>query len=438
MKKQIRKLIAISLAAMLLLSSCAPADNGEDDENASVPAMNTTDDITLKIWWMDSELQRPVLDKAIAKFKKAYPNITVQPQWVTSYDEDTYTKLRMQLQGGNDFPDIVKLDHVYISTLGYNEQLLDLRSMGARELADQFIESCWQANVYKDGIYALPFDANTIAMYYNKNIFQKAGKEPPSTYEEIIEAGKAIQAPNLPDTFVYTLPTSTQTANWLSLTYLMWLWRNGGEVLNEDWSEVAFNSPEGVAALEQMVRLIKTEKIVPASQYLEGEFYTGMVGMIDMGCWSMNKCFGSEKVTEDEFGIVKMPVLKKDVPAYSGLGLYSLGITKKSKHSREAYEFVKMLSTDAELQAEYAQTTAVMPSLKSAYDNEAFKTDNWVLFREQLELAKARPGTPVWPEIKENIEMAVQEAFSDLKTPKQALDEAAQRCNYALEEIDDE
>ena len=433
MNDWIKKGIVSCLCVVLIagMAGCSTGkDNSKPDPNGGkIPEMNTTDDITLSIWWMETEQHAPVLKAAIEEFKKVYPNITIKPEWQTSFDNNIKLKTAMI---GETAPDIVKIDHVYTASFGYNEQIFDLNKYGAGDIKDQFIESTWNANVYDQAVYGLPFDANTVAFFYNKDLFQKAGVSVPKTYTEIISAGKAIQALKLPNTYAYTVPVTTSDSGWLTFEWLSWLWRNGGEVLNADMTEAAFAGKEGVQALTQMVDLIRKEGVVPENQYLEADFYTGTVGMLDMGCWSLQKVLNSEY---GSFGVAELPVLKDGVTNHSGLGLYSMAVTSQSKHPREAYEFIKFLTTTAKYQVDYAKTNAFMPSLKAAYTDDYFSTEEWQVFRSTLEKSKSRPCSPSWPDISENLNNALQQVLTEGRDPAEALAEAAENVNQAIIEL---
>ena len=439
--KKSRKLLSLVLCVCLLITlvgligcgNTSPEEQPgqQDDQNQGEKSKDDAKKpVELKIWWAEGDQFKAILLDAILAYKDVNPHVKIVPQWQPNFD--TYDKLKVAI-AGKTAPDITKLDSVFAPALGFKGQLVDLTQFGANDIKDKFIESTWKAGMYKEQVYALPFDANTIAFFYNKDILDKAGKEPPKTYEEIIEVGKAIEALNLPDTYAYTVPVTSGTSGWLAFQWNFWLWRNGGEVLNEDWTKAVYNSPEGVEALQKVVDLVHKHEVVPPNVYLEPEFYDGNVGMLDMGCWNVPVITGED--AQANFGITTMPALKDGVPGHSGLGLYSIGVLTSCKAQQEAYEFVKFLATNKEYQVTYSKKTNLMPSLVEAYEDEYFKTPAWEAFLAQLKIAKARPGTPAWPEIAEHMNIAIQEALTGKKTAQEALDGAVAKSNEALAKV---
>ena len=416
------KKMMVLLGLLLVLAPLAVMAEGQPEEAG--PA-------EVKIWWVQDENAKAPLEAAIADYAEEAPNVTVTIEDTPT--GDTYDKLKIAIAGGTQ-PDIVKLDHVFVQALGYKNMLADMVPLGANDVKDQFLSSTWEANMYKDKVYALPFDANTIAFMYNKDILNEAGAAVPTTYEEIIESGKKIQALGNSELYAYTVPVNPGGSGWLGFQFYFWLWRNGAEILNDDWSKAIFNSPEGIGALQKIIDLSEVHGVIPANVYMESEFYNGKVGMLDMGCWHVPTITSADAPAE--FGITTMPVLKAGVPGHSGLGLYSLGVTANSKFLQAAYDFTEFFASGEEYQLMFGKATNLMPSLVAAYDDPFYQTPEWSSFHAQLKIAKSRPGSPAWPEINEYIQVAIQEALTGLKTAEQAMNDAAVKANEAIADID--
>lgn len=425
MKKS--KSLVCLITSMLIMGNLMTGCNSSKTASGD---MKTDGKVKVSIWWAQDEQFKAPLLEAINSYQKDHPNVEIVPEWKPNFDY--YEDYKVSLVG-KQAPDIVKIDHVNVQALGHKNQIVNMSELGADKLADKFVESTWKANEYKGKIYALPFDANTIAFMYNKDLLDKTGKKVPTNYDEVVDTAKAVTDLGQKGVFGYTVPVDPGSSGWLTFQWYSWLWRCGGEILNEDWTKVKFNSAEGVEALQKVVDLSNKYKAIPPTSYMENEFYTGKIGLLDMGCWNVPRITGKDAPAK--FGVAKLPVLKQGIPAYSGLGVYSLAVTKESKSQKEAYEFAKYLATNKELQFQYAKKTNLIPSLKEAQSNEFFNTPEWKVYFEQLKIAKSRPGTPAWPEIDKYVNAAIQEALTKAKTPKQALDDAAAKCNEVLKNI---
>lgn len=436
MKKALVLILSLSMVlTSVLLTGCGGTSTATDTSAAtSTTATTATPEkakpVTLKLWWGDSDSNKAIMLEGINAYRDINPNVKIEASWLA--DANDPKKLQVAI-ASNSAPDIVRLDCVDVPSFGFKKQLVDMSALGADEIKDQFLASCWAANTYKDKAYALPFDANTIGFMYNKDILDKAGVQPPKTYQDIINVANAVKKLNLDKTFGYTLPIQSGGTGWLAFQYCFWIWREGGEILNADWTKATYNSPEGVEALQKILDLRDKYGVLTKDSYLEPDFYLGKGAMLDMGCWAVPTITGKDK--KANFGIAPMPTLKEGVPGYSGLGLYSVAVVSSSKAPKEAYEFLKYFCTNKDFQIEWAKKTNLMPTLTAAYEDPYFKTPEWTVFLEQLKIAKSRPGTPAWNQIADHMSVAIQEALSGAKPVKQALDDAVAKSNAALDKV---
>ncbi len=383
----------------------------------------------ITIWWPQGENESAVLKSAIEDFSKEYPEIEIVPAWQgqANYQD----KFQISFVGGKG-PDIVRLDHIWVQSFGYKRMLLDLNQFGVNEIKDKYFQGAWQANLYQDQVFALPFDANTIALMYNQELLNETATEVPTNLEELIAAAKQntrdTDGDGQIDLWGYTIPNAPKNSGWMQFQFLFWVWRNGGEVLNQDWTEAVYNSKEAVEALQLLKDIGYKHKVAPVSAYYEDDFYNGGVAFLDMGCWHMGK------ITEEgrPFAYALLPELKPEIGSVSGLGLYSLAINSASKNPEAAYQFIKFLSASKKYQIMWAHKTNLLPSLKDGFDHHYFQTKDWQVFKEQMEHVKTRPGTPAWPEIQEHMSVAIQKVLLNKATPQEALDEAVAKSNKSL------
>ncbi len=145
--------------------------------------------------------------------------------------------------------------------------------------------------VADDTVYGLTFTVYHVGLYYNVDHFIAAGLDPdrpPQTWDEFIEYGKALtvdtNGDGTPDQWGYFCHGGWQYRvlwQWYSL-----FWQMGGELLNEDQTQVAFNNDKGVAALQYFVDLIFKYGICPAEPS-DGEqaFALGTLSMHTNGPW---------------------------------------------------------------------------------------------------------------------------------------------------------
>lgn len=388
------------------------------------------------IWWPDTTDAKSIIYQLILDFKKVYPNQEVE---VVSKGADMYTDLKAALAAKTQ-PDIVKLSHTYVAELADTGHIYDLSQFGANaaDVKDLYISSTWDAILYKGNPYALPFDANVLTFNYNKDILKKAGVNPPNTWEELVNACKAINAvQGQIDQFesAFTVPASGDgiVGGWTGFIFCTYLWRMGGEVLNEDGTEAIFNSEAGVEAMNKMMVETRENQMVKEEYYSQSEFKQGRVGFIEGGSWDIKDMTSAGR--NADYGIGMFVELKEGVPQYSGLGLYAMALVKNeanANNSKYAYEFMRHLATDEKYQVNYCSKMAQLPSLKGGYDYPEFQSEMWQAARAQLEVSKPRPNSPAWAEIEKALDGACLAVVRG--TPaKTALDNAVNVANKAIQ-----
>jgi multiple sugar transport system substrate-binding protein len=365
------------------------------------------------------------LKKAIEDYKKVNPNTTVVVEdrgkfGISDLQEAVAVKTA---------PDIVYMDQVYSVSSGSRKLLADLNKYGAKSITSNFITPAVQSVSYGGKMYALPFDANTIAFFYNKDMLKAAGVAAPTNYSELVNASKKVNEKNGNRPKGYTAPFyDGNNNNWKAFNYFFYLWRMGGEILTSDLKKAAFNSKAGIDALQMILDMRKSNITTPT--YRESSFMEGNIAMIDNGSWQMNTLFGDKKAAN--FGISLLPTLKQGVPRYSGLGLACYGVTSTCKEPQAAYDFLEFYSTNTKYQLEYCKTNNMIPSIKKAHSDPFYSSAEWKVMIQQLETSKYRPSVPNWEKIEILVAEAVVAAVEGKKTPKQALDAAASSVNNLL------
>ncbi len=386
---------------------------------------------TLYIWWEQNANDLMLLQDAWYDFKQLYAG--------TKYDRNMdmfsmpgnangTSQLEQQVMSGTA-PDVVRMDHVYITSLGQKGVLLNLeQKFGAtKALSAKFITSTWEASCAGNAVYGIPFDANTVIFGAKKSVLKEAMVAIPTTYDELLTVGMKIQDLDLYEN-VYTLPCGINSGNWPVFLYLTWLWRMGGDVLNKDMTEAVFNKPEtGVKALRMMMEL-RDEGLISEDFYEEGKTSMG-----DYGTWWMG-------TFPEEMVFALQPQLKEGVPQYSGLGLYDLAVVSTSGNAQMAYDFIVHFATEKSAITgryyiyDYCQNHKLIPSLKAAAQNNINTSAFWEINVQQLELSKYRPAVSCWAEIESALSSALIAAMSGQKSPQQALDDAAAITNRLLAE----
>ena len=91
-------------------------------------------------------------------------------------------------------PDVAQIEYQALPQFALPGSLVDLTQYGLDEFEADYTPSTWAAVHAGDGLYGLPQDSGPMALFYNKEVFDKVGLEVPTTWDEYVEAAKKIKA----------------------------------------------------------------------------------------------------------------------------------------------------------------------------------------------------------------------------------------------------
>jgi multiple sugar transport system substrate-binding protein len=199
---------------------------------------------------------------------------------------------------------------------------------------------------YKGKTYAVPFTGDVSILFYNKDLFTKAGldpNKPPTTYAEIEADAKAITALG-GKTKGFVFSGACGGCNIFELT--PHIWASGGNVLNDDGTKARLDSSEVTDALQlyqdmwkagDMPSLVQTDNGPNAGTAFQG----GTIGMKEDGTGFLGALVAGKKVN---FGVAPIP--GKDGGSASFAGGDNMSIMSGSKNPTGAWEFVKWITSE--------------------------------------------------------------------------------------------
>jgi multiple sugar transport system substrate-binding protein len=168
----------------------------------------------------------------LGEFHKKHPDIQVQHTFLP-FAELVPTLLRQALVG--DLPEIVFADNPDVLNLVKAGVFADITSLvqtwGALE--DFFLGSRY-ATTLEERVYAIHFSTNNLALYYNQDLFKRAGvAAPPRTWAELLETCR-ILTEKLRGEGVHAIGFSAIDSEEGTWQFLPFLWSNGGSLLELD------------------------------------------------------------------------------------------------------------------------------------------------------------------------------------------------------------
>jgi multiple sugar transport system substrate-binding protein len=331
--------------------------------------------------------------------------------------------------GGGSGPDIVIVDAAQVPVLAAAKLLVDISSR-FNSVKSQFFPGNVAATTYNGATYAVPFDTNNVALFYNKQLFSKAGiANPPSTWDDLRSAAKELTGGNQ---YGYMLGAK----GYGSFLYWPWLWQNGGQIVDSSNAKAAFNSSEGMEAWKFYSGLYLNDKVVPPTflgvtqawdQYIQ-PFLTGQVAMMAIGDWGIAPIAKGNPSLE--YGVAPLP---KGKQAATVLGGNAVAVTSAAKNPDAAWAFVSWLTAKEQehvLEDGYKRIPARLDVAGSSFSSADPARK---VFSDQAAVAKSRPPTAKWNSVEWGVMAdAWDSVIQKKKAPEQALNEAAEGSTKAL------
>ena len=411
-----------------LPSSAPAASSGPDaSASASTPAAaakcgsyaGPPAKITYAMWGDTTELANQ--QKIVDAFQAMNPNISVK---VTVADWDSYwPKLQTDLAAGNA-PDVFLMDGPLYPDYQTRDQLLDLNPYIARDGFDTggLVDLAVKDFTAPDGhLYGLPRDLNTIALFYNKTMFDAAGLPyPDATWDwaKLREVAAKLTKTSGGKTSQWGFYTETSDMEnfWSSL-----VWQAGGDILSADKQTVVIDSDQAAAGIQLLQDLIYKDKVMaqPVAGGSGDAFENGQAAMEANGSWLVP----THEAAGLSFGVAPLP----KGPAGQATSVNPSGVVafKGSKSPDAAWEFIKCY-TGPELQAMVASLKASMPANKQVLtDQYATSFDGGKTFADALAYAHLKPSFKGYNEFNTTLQDELDaKVFNDNQlTAKAALDE---------------
>lgn len=377
---------------------------------------------TITVWWPSATSYIKVLNSAVDKFKEDNPGYTVKI--VKKSGLDLYQAYQVALNDDKSRPDIAIIDHVYVQSLANEGQLADLSALGAdTEVKSLVPENIYNANTYLGKAYALPMSANTVALMYNKTMLSKYGVDAPTTYSELLSALATVKSKCEDSEVAFAQPINSTFS---AMEFVSYVSRLGGSLVSEDCKTVKINSTEVKAAVAEWVKL---SKFASQNEFEEGKFYNGKCAFIEMGSWNLSKI----NYNAVELGVSEVLPLIDGGNNYSGLGLYSLAVAKKSDNVEKAYELAKYLSTNKDTQVSFAKAGDLFPVTNEALSDTYYTEDKYLsVYASQLKNVTPRPATPIWPTMEKKLVTMLYKCVT--ASSETAINEAIETCQQECQE----
>ena len=409
-------LATLGVSTMLLggvLAGCSGGDNSSStNENGDKPV-----EITLAGWGGNPSETR-LLREALDAFENKHPNIKVKHEVISDQYMDV---MKTRLIGG-EAPDVFYLDAFEAPAL---------IETGVLEPLDQYVTDEFNVNDFekplleafqKDGVtYGFPKDYSTLALFYNKKMFEEAGVDVPTTWDELEEVSKVLTKDG-----VVGFGVAPELARMYYIAESL-----GGTVVKDDRAN--FGSDEVVNALQRIIDQRNMDKTSAQPSDVGSNWGGEMFGqeraaMVIEGNWVIP--FLEDTFSNVEYGTAEIPTIngKKGTMAYT----VSYVMNAASEKKEASWKLIEFLTGTEGMKIwtsmGFALPTRVSVAEKLGYDKDELRAP----------LVEGASYSTVWsngvnlPIIMNNFNNQFVSAFLGQRPLDEALKEAEEQANREI------
>jgi multiple sugar transport system substrate-binding protein len=359
----------------------------------------------------------------VALFNKKYSSQGLTAKLVefpASADEQRNQFIQRQQAKSGDC-DVFSSDVIWTAEFASQKWLYDMTPY-VKEKESNYIKATIDTVTYDGKIWGAPETTDAAFMYYRTDLVPDDPGTWQETYAKAKETGGIV---------FQGAPYEGLTCDFLEIAYAA-----GGEVLSEDGTKSVIDSPENVDALQTMVDAVKNGSAPKAvTTYMEPEsltaFQTGKYSF--MRNWPYAYALNQKAAkVKGKFAVAPLPKFE-GAGAASILGGHNSVISVYSKNPGGALTMVDFIASP-EIQSLYASKFSLAPTTNAAYDDPAVKKalPFSAELKQAVEQARARPVSPVYPQISQAIYKNVNAALAGQTSPEDAMKQAQSDIEKAL------
>lgn len=440
MRKKIISMLLCTVMVSSVLTGCGDSDSSNadigkiekgdsvKDKDSSQNSENNSNGgevVTISYACWDSN-QAELLKTIAGEFEKENPNIKIDIQvngWA-----DYWTALEAAGTGGS-LPDTFWMHSNNIYYYGSNDQLMDLTEyIAGSDKVDLANYPQGLDDIYNiDGKqYAIPKDYDTIALWYNKTLFDEAGISYPDDTWKWDDLKKAAKKLTKNDGSQYGFCAGLHNQE----GYYNFVYQNGGEIIT-DSKKSGYAEDATVEGIKEYFSFIE-EGLSPEiydDQARAEAIENGLCAMGLFGSWNLSG-FAASDFMKENFDCAVLPMSNNGGKSsiFNGLGN---AIAANTKHPEEAWKWVEYLSSK-EVQERQAELGIAISAFNGTAEKfaQAYPQFNTKCYIDMVEYAQIRPysnQTSIW-------EDKAYELLKDAYAGKQDVKEACQKVANMMDE----
>lgn len=430
--KKASEIIILLFIAIFVLTAC------QSKATETPAATDATGPVVLRLGTRDSGAALALHQEAIAQYEADNSNILVQLEPVADRDYDTRLTTMLSVDAA---PDVIQLA---------NESIPEFAAQGNLVALDDYFPSDFDTTVYLPNLlepgqvdgnqYLLPKSYSTLAIYYNKTLFDEAGVAYPKdgwTWDDLLDIAldltQDLDGDNAPDIWGLQLPATWTTG------FEYWVAAAGGQLISDNGKDFVgyMDSDAVIKAVTFYADLYNKYRVSPPPTDLEAEFggnmefVNGEAAMLIFDRSIEPELLANRNL---DLGVVGLP---QDEAHANILFWEGYGVTSTSTHPRTAANFLTYYTGEM---GNEVWVGAALPTIQSVADSSGLSTDPiasvWINELNYV-VPRAYTFTPYWdeagaPALAAALQTAITEKNADISA---LMTQAALDAQTALDTL---
>lgn len=390
------------------------------------------DQPTVTFWTAFIDPELAVLKSMVETYNEQATDHQVELVQIPPAQVTDVTKLMTAVRGGTG-PDIYHLDRFIVAQRAADGLLQDLSGFGAADIMENYIAFARDEATFDGKPFALPFDTDARALYYNRAMISEAGFDPaeldaangPVTWDRVAEIAAAIDEKDGSGNFTKMGFVPWVNQGWHYTYGFSW----GGTFYDAEACEVAPTQQPIVDAFTWVrdycverdaaaVNAFGGPSMQPGFPPAEHPFMASNLAMQITGDWVIAQV--AQYAPDLDYGITWMPVPKDGDDSVTWAGGWSVVMPQGAKTPEAAWQFMQWMA-GADGQRIYTKDTAHLPTWEALLSEADIFEERHAFFAELLPTAKNRPPLPVGAKYWDELTVAWQSTYLGEAEPQAAL-----------------
>jgi multiple sugar transport system substrate-binding protein len=394
-------------------------------------------DTVLRVFAGGPQQRTDLTRKMFDEYEKSHPGVKINLESGGATSELQRQYLSTVLGAKDSSLDVLILDIINPAqyyAAGWIEPLNGyLGVKDAKAYMSKYLPAYATADVIDGKVVALPDFADAMFLYYRKDLLDKYGVRPPTTWNDLATVSEKIQQgeknPNLQGLSFQGAPIEGAVC-----TFLLAYWSQG-----KDYQKgVKLDKKAAVNGLDMWLGMV--DKGVAKKNIAEvktgdtvNEFMAGhVVFAINWGfAWDLFQTDAKSKV-KGNVGVAKLPAMQGGQPV-TCIGGWQWSVSAFSKNKAEAAKLVQFMSSP-DVSKYLSINGSLLPVYANVYSDPAvLKVNPWYgLALPVVESAKSRPVTERYAEVSDVVRTQTSAALARVQKPEATVDEIDNRLSRAM------